>query len=315
MKSSRDKLVSVVIPTRNEEDALDKLLKSLSRQTYKNYEVIVVDGGSTDGTIDVAKKHGAKVVKEYGMYRSPANARNIGVEKAKGDIIAVFDCDSEVNEIFLEEGVKAFSSEKIIGVRCSYILAEDTIIEKILASKIAAHGKMIHGTAFTKKGLIKRMGGWDASLGYGEDRDLAQHITDYDDRHNKQLIKNAPKAVVKSHLPHTIGELISQQRWYGRTISHYLKKGKSLKEYLPLLRVFYILIAAAILMTLFQAAFWLPVLVISAPFILLSLYRTIIALARGKIFGLGIFVIDVIMGLSFDYGLIESLFRKERGRD
>jgi glycosyltransferase involved in cell wall biosynthesis len=316
MKNSRDKaLVSVIIPTRNEEDALDKLLKSLSRQTYKNYEVIVVDGGSTDGTVDVAKKHGAKVIKEYGRYRSPANARNIGVEKARGDIIAVFDCDSEVNEIFLEEGVKAFSSEKIIGVRCSYILAEDTIIEKILASKIAAHGKMIHGTAFTQKGLVKRMGGWDASLGYGEDRDLAKHITDYNDRHKKQLIKNAPKAVIKTHLPHTISELVSQQRWYGRTIMHYLKKSERTLEYLTLLKVLYMPIPIVILLWLFGINFWLPLAVVSLPVIALSLLRTTIALIKGRIWGLCLVPIDIFMSFPFAYGLIESIFRKGRGRD
>lgn len=309
------RLVSVVVPTRNEKEALEKLLKSLEKQTYKNYEIIVVDGGSTDGTVDVAESHGARVVKEYGRYRSPANARNIGVEKAKGEVIALFDCDSEVNDRFLEEGVKAFSSGKVMGARCSYVLAEDTAVERILASKIATHRDIVHAPAFTRKGFIRKMGDWDASLGYGEDKELTKNITDYNEKHGGQSIKTAPKAVIKTHLPHTVSELVAQQRWYGRTISHYLMKGKGLKEYLPLLRVFYILVAAAILMALFQAAFWLPVLAISAPFILLSLYRTITALARGKIFGLGIFFIDIVMGFSFGYGLVESLFRKERGRD
>lgn len=309
------KLVSIVIPTRNEEKALERLLKSLKKQTYKNYEAIVVDGGSTDKTIEIAKKYGAKVVKEYGRYRSPANARNIGVEKANGDIIVVFDCDSDVNNRFLEEGVKTFSSDKVMGARCSYVLAEDTMVEKILASKIKTHMDIVHSPAFTRKGFIKKMSGWDASLGYGEDKELTENFINYDEKHNNQSIKEIPRAVVKSHLPHTISELVAQQRWYGRTIFHYLKKGKSIKEYFPLLRVFYILVLFAVFMAVFQADFWLPALAVSAPFILLSIYRTMAALARGKIWGLGIFFIDIIMGFSFAYGLIESLFRKERGRD
>jgi len=195
-------------------------------------------------------------------------------------------------------------------------LAEDTIIEKILASKIEAHEKMIHGTAphmfihptFTRKGFIEKVGGWDASLGYGEDRDLAERITDYNDRHKKQLIKNAPKAVIKAHLPHTISELVSQQRWYGRTILHYLRKINSIKEYLSLLKVLYILVPIALL-----TSSWL--LVPAIPVILLSLYRTVEAVVMGNLYGLAIFPMNVIMSFPFAYGLIESIFRKGRGRD
>ena len=311
---SKNPLVSVVIPTRNEEDALGKLLNSLERQTYKRYDVIVVDGGSTDGTVKIAKKHGAMVITEYGRYKSPANARNIGVEKADGDIVAVLDCDSEVNERFLEEAVKTFDSSEVKGVMCSYRLAEDTLVEKILASKIKTHKPEPGTPAFTRKGFLMGLGGWDASLGYGEDRVIVGKITKYNAQHGYGAIKHAVGSVVTSHLPHTLAELSAQQRWYGRTMPHFLKKNGA-KEYLALLRVFYVLVPVAVLMALFQAAFWLPALLVSIPFILLSLYRTAVALARGKVSGLGIFFIDIFMGYSFTRGLFENLFRKERGRD
>jgi glycosyltransferase involved in cell wall biosynthesis len=316
MKSSgRKPLVSVIIPTRNEEDALEKLLKSLKAQTYNNFEVLVIDGGSTDGTSKVARKYGAKFIPEYGKYKSLPNARNIGLKKAKGDILVVFDADYEVNEKFLEEGVKPFSSKQVIGVVASYTPAEDTVIEKILVSKLKTHTFTGYMPVFTRNGFVSRFGGWDATLGYGEDRSLLAKILHYDAQHGHKAIKRAKGAIIITHLPHTLEELFGQQRWYGRTILHFLKKYGNLKEYLTLLKAFYTLVFIAILMAVVQAPYWLPMMIVSAPFILMSAYRTILALMRGKIFGLGIFFLDIVMGIFFTYGLSEYLFRSERGRE
>jgi glycosyltransferase involved in cell wall biosynthesis len=313
--SSKARMVSVIIPTRNEEDAIEKLLKSLKAQTYKNFEILVIDGGSTDNTEGVAKKYGARFIRETGKYKSPANARNLGVKGAKGDIIAVFDCDSEVNDKFIEEGVKQFSSDKVMGITSSYILAEDTWVEKTLASKLKTHALKPGTPVFTRRGFVNSLGGWDATLGYGEDRSLLRKIMEYDEKSKHQSIKHAKGAVIKTHLPHTLIELFGQQRWYGRTILHYLKKYGDIKEYLTLLKAFYVVVLFAVIMAVFQAGYWLPMMVVSAPFILMSLYRTINALAHGKIWGLGIFFLDIIMGIFFAYGLSEYFFRSERGRE
>ncbi len=309
------RLVSVIIPTRNEKEALEKLLKSLKRQTYKDYEAIVVDGGSTDGTERVAKEYGAKFIREYGKYKSPANARNIGIQNAKGEIVIVLDCDYEVWDGFLGEGVKAFSNKKVMGVVCSHRLAEDTPVEKTLASKIKTRKGIVHVyPIFTRRGFIRKMGGWDASLGYGEDRDLNSNMLRYNETHKGRALKaNGPAVMI--HLPHTLSELSTQQRWYGRTIRHYLNKGKGIGEYLPLLKVFYMLVPVAILMAIFGSELWLPVAIVSLPFVLVSLFRTTMSLIRGKIWGLCLLPIDIFMSFPFGYGLVESLFRKERGRD
>jgi len=313
--SSRTSMVSVIIPTRNEESAIEKLLRSLKAQTYKNYEVLVIDGGSTDNTVKIAEKYGATVIPESGRYKSLPNARNLGIAKAKGEILAVFDADYEVNERFLEEGVKQFSSDKVMGVTSSYIVAEDTWVEKILASKLKTHKVMGCMPVFSRKGFMKGFGGWDPSLGYGEDRSLLRKIMEYDKKTGNQAIKHAKGAVIKTHLPHTLRELFGQQRWYGRTILHYLKKYGDIKEYLTLLKAFYVVVLFAVIMTVFQAGYWLPMMVVSAPFILMSLYRMISALIHGKIWGLGIFFLDIVMGVFFAYGLSEYFFRSERGRE
>lgn len=83
-------LISVVIPAFNEEKYLPQCLESL-KQTYKNFETIVVDNNSTDKTGEIARKFGARVVFE--QRQGIAYAREAGFKAAKGEIIARTDAD------------------------------------------------------------------------------------------------------------------------------------------------------------------------------------------------------------------------------
>jgi glycosyltransferase involved in cell wall biosynthesis len=96
--------VSVVIPTLNEGKNLSKVLKDIPKSVD---EVIVVDGHSTDNTIEVAKKFGAKVFYDN---VGKGSALRKGIEEAKGDIVITMDadCSHKSSEIgLLTEGIKA----------------------------------------------------------------------------------------------------------------------------------------------------------------------------------------------------------------
>ena len=56
-------MISIIIPTWNEEECLPKLLECIKKQSYKDYEIIVADANSKDKTVTIAKKHGCKIVK------------------------------------------------------------------------------------------------------------------------------------------------------------------------------------------------------------------------------------------------------------
>lgn len=106
--------VSIIIPTLNEADYIGYLLYSLSRQTYKNFEVIISDGKSDDETLKIASMFSRqlpslKVVSS--SVRSPATQRNIGVQKAVNNRILFLDADTILPPEFL---VKSLSE---IGVR------------------------------------------------------------------------------------------------------------------------------------------------------------------------------------------------------
>ena len=107
------KQVSVIIPTFMEEKYLKKTLLSIKNQSFKNYEIIVVDSNSTDKTKEIAKKH-AKVynIKKRGI----AVGRNHGVKKSSAEILLFLDADTIIEKDFLKKAVKHFRNKSIISV-------------------------------------------------------------------------------------------------------------------------------------------------------------------------------------------------------
>ena len=92
-------MVSIIIPTLNEEEYLPRLLQSIKEQKYKDYEIIVADAGSQDKTLEVAKKYGA-VITGGGH---PGKGRNEGVKVAHGNAFLFLDADVSLPKNFLSE--------------------------------------------------------------------------------------------------------------------------------------------------------------------------------------------------------------------
>ena len=91
-----DFYVSVVIPTYNRANDLERCLKSLENQTFKNFEVVVCDDGSTDDTEEVVRRFDSVLTIQYikdENFGGPARPRNNGIKKAKGNVIAFLDSD------------------------------------------------------------------------------------------------------------------------------------------------------------------------------------------------------------------------------
>ncbi|HDH07261.1 MAG TPA: glycosyltransferase [Thermoproteales archaeon] len=84
--------VSVIIPVKNGEKFIERLLESLLEQEVKPDEIIVVDDGSQDGTVEIVEKYPVKLLHTEGN-RGANRGRNIGLSKASGDIIALIDAD------------------------------------------------------------------------------------------------------------------------------------------------------------------------------------------------------------------------------
>lgn len=87
------KLVSVIIPVFNGERYISQAIESVLNQTYSSIEIIAIDDGSTDNTVEKLKRFGDRVFWKSIPNQGPANARNIGIKLAKGDYCAFLDHD------------------------------------------------------------------------------------------------------------------------------------------------------------------------------------------------------------------------------
>jgi len=86
-------LVSVIIPTYNREKYVVEAIESVLAQTYQNFEIIIVDDGSTDGTEKILEPYRDRVVYIYQENQGPSVARNTGIRRATGQFIAFLDSD------------------------------------------------------------------------------------------------------------------------------------------------------------------------------------------------------------------------------
>lgn len=110
-------MFSIIIPVHNAEKTLKKCLDSLISQTYENYEVILIENGSTDKSFSIcleyAKKDKRFKVLDIGECKGPSKPRNVGIDKAEGDYIAFLDADDWFGEKVLEMLNNCFSQPEI----------------------------------------------------------------------------------------------------------------------------------------------------------------------------------------------------------
>ena len=118
MTDSKDILFSVIIPTYNRANMIGKAIDSVLAQTYTNWELIIVDDGSTDNTKDVVQSYNDSRIKYfYQENKGRSVARNYGIELSKGDYISFLDDDDYYLENFLEEFFLVISKKRYpIGI-------------------------------------------------------------------------------------------------------------------------------------------------------------------------------------------------------
>ena len=103
-------LVSVIIPCYNQGRFLGEAIDSVLAQSYRNFEIILVDDGSTDTTVEVARRYGAKVLSTGGR-KGPAKARNQGAREAKGDVVFFIDADICLHHNTLSRVAHGFATD------------------------------------------------------------------------------------------------------------------------------------------------------------------------------------------------------------
>ena len=186
---------SVIVPAYQAARTLPALLNSLSLQTFKDFELILVDDCSRDGTARIAYSYPCKVLQML-ENRGPARCRNEGARSALGEILVFTDSDCEVAPDWLERMDQHFRKENVDAVMGKLVLKPSTFLgDSISALGFPAGGSIgfekiwkVDGEGFTdslsscncgvRKALFWKIGGFDESFPYagGEDSLFAYHL-------------------------------------------------------------------------------------------------------------------------------------------
>ena len=181
-------MISIIIPTLNEEKVLEKTLLALRESKNISYEIIVSDGKSTDNTIEVARKYADKVLIYDGITRQNiAMGRNLGASVANGDYLVFLDADVFVSqpESFFKQALTCFEEDdKLVALipklRVFPELATlaDKIIFNIVNFNFFLINNIFHkggaGGEFQmiKTDVFKKIGGYNENLSVAEDQEL-----------------------------------------------------------------------------------------------------------------------------------------------
>jgi glycosyltransferase involved in cell wall biosynthesis len=178
---------SLIIPACDAEKTIASCLESALNQSLsrEDYEIIVVDDGSTDNTPGIVKKYPVRLIQQKNQGR--AAARNRGIKDARGDILVFTDSDCELDFDFIKNIIFPIEQEnEIVGVQGSYGTKQEGLMARFAQAEIEirykrmAKNKYIDfiGTyaAAYKRGVFQKYGGFDIGFPVGEDTDFSYRL-------------------------------------------------------------------------------------------------------------------------------------------
>jgi len=175
-KFSEQPLVSVIVPTFNSMRFLEECLNSLVRQKYENIEVVVVDDGSTDGTVEVAERYHCRVIRN--PRRGRAEAKNEGIRGSFGEYLFFVDSDMELTPNVISECVDLAESDQRIG---GIVIPErsfgNSFWVKVRDFERSFYaGSVVESARFFPAKLVKEVGGFEEGLIFFEESTLPYKI-------------------------------------------------------------------------------------------------------------------------------------------
>jgi glycosyltransferase involved in cell wall biosynthesis len=133
-KAHDEPWVTISIPTMNSGKFIDRCLEAISRQTYKQIEINVIDGGSSDETVDIAKAYGVEACTHRGGL---LGARELGARMARGSIIVLLDSDQILEPDAIERSVTALRDHDML------VLGEDVYSRRTFIEKLFHYDRVL----------------------------------------------------------------------------------------------------------------------------------------------------------------------------
>jgi lipopolysaccharide/colanic/teichoic acid biosynthesis glycosyltransferase/glycosyltransferase involved in cell wall biosynthesis len=123
-------MISVIIPAFNSARTLPACLQALGCQTHPADEIIVVDDGSADDTLELARQMGARVLQQ--AHQGPAAARNLGAQQAQGDLLLFTDSDCEPLPDWVDQLISPFGDALVVGAKGTYRCREGGLVARLV---------------------------------------------------------------------------------------------------------------------------------------------------------------------------------------
>jgi glycosyltransferase involved in cell wall biosynthesis len=316
-------LLSVIIPCKNEERFIQKCIDSLLNQNGSLLlEIIVVDNGSVDNTVDILKTYGSKIH----LFESPnthiSEARNYGASKALGEWLAFIDADVEVDKHWLDNLRKFLAKkeedniikERIVTGSTCLIPTNASWLEKIWFGQLQSRDLydqvyINSGHLIINKKLFEKIGGFDTSFETGEDEKLC-----FDARKQGALILPEPVLKAIHHgYPKSLRSFFKRARWHGRSMKKYLSHPW---QYRDLLLGFYNLIVI-IVGLVFLLLLDHKLVVLGTIIILIILPVLLISIIRvGRNFAsiLPLTLLFLVYGMAKTFALFDIFFFPDRNK-
>lgn len=175
--------VSVCVPAHNEEQYISTCISSLLQQTFRDYEIVVIDDCSTDKTASIVASFGDDRIRYFKneVQSGVARSRNRGAKESRGRYLFFVDGDSSAGKNWVEKGVGVLEESGCDGVEGKVVyVAEDyrpTMVDhRPLASSSWEHpGHFLGGNVAYRRDAFERAGGFDEKCDL-EDRELALKV-------------------------------------------------------------------------------------------------------------------------------------------
>ncbi|MFA5778133.1 MAG: glycosyltransferase [Candidatus Paceibacterota bacterium] len=210
-------MISIIIPTLNEEKTIENTLRSLKELRDYDYEIIVSDGRSKDQTVEIAKRHGAKVVVYNSALRQTiSNGRNLGASVASGGFFIFIDADVIIPDInnFFKKALSLFDAQKkLVGltVRIKVLPEVETLADKIIFSvfdylnffsnNILGFGGASGEFQMIRASVFKKLKGYNEKITVAEDVDMFYRLA----REGKTRIEMSLKIIHTGRRAHKVG--------------------------------------------------------------------------------------------------------------
>lgn len=205
---------SIIIRVKNERENLDKLLKILINQTYQDFEIIIVDNNSTDGSdkvvFDFFSRDRVKIVGIENF--SYPKACNLGAENAKGKYLVYLSAHSfPISRTWLTDGLSNFKSDKVAGVFAFPVAGkESTLAEKVIGfpNKNKKRGHLGNTNSIIRRDLWEKHK-FDESLIVSEDLEWSMYF----ERKGYEIINDPRFRVTHSHHLGLLGIIKKHNEW------------------------------------------------------------------------------------------------------